>query len=495
MKDLREVLKGLEVKEIAKELKKAIKSELGFIKGISVTTQDSWWTSKIWVSYDLELTEEQTTIVRDLAGQCERFVKNVVVNGSWVTFEDDTVFGAEEKEAEYQKALKEQEEYRKECEIKRAEREKLYNNTVTVEGVKNAIVREVKDKDIFVIALEPALNKNNWKIDNDEEINEKSYSNKYKITHIIELSNEEYNYFSFNLLNDYDFLQGTGGSEVEELENGQVKLLYGYAVAIVSEGKETIIVDAQGYSYARYTCRLVEDIENKLNNETNNVKVNNSLFNEVVAEIENNTLYVVNVRNEAIVNDCRYIRNKYFGKTYVTGFALKELLKEGKASLEIDPQPRLNNKENFDYWKNYINAFKNGSVMELGTTTVKDSPIYNIDMVERLESELKRIPTDTEPTPPEDKQPLPKESMKQNKEVINNVITVDFTSNKTVKAELKGDATKRQLWAIHCITKINTTGLNISKKTASELIGKSKQGISIIDEVKALLSQNITNVK
>ena len=57
------------------------------------------------------------------------------------------------------------------------------------------------------------------------------------------------------------------------------------------------------------------------------------------------------------------------------------------------------------------------------------------------------IPTDTEPTPPKDKQPLPKAEIKETKEknIINNVIQVDFTANKTVKAELKGEATKRQL--------------------------------------------------
>ena len=495
MLDLREVLKGLEVKEVAKELKKAIKTDLGFIKGISVKTIDTWYASKIYVSYDLELTDEQKVIIRDLAGQCERFVKHVVLNGTWVTFENDTVFGAEEKEIEYQKQLKEQEEYNKECDIKRIERENLYNNTVTVESVKNAIVTDVKDKDIFVIALEPACNKNDWKEDNDKYIDEKSYSNKYKITKIVELNNEEYNYFSFNLMNDYDFLSETGGSCVEELENGQVKLLYGYAVAIVSEGKETIIVDAQGFSYARYTCRLVEDIDNKLNNETNNVKVNNTLFNEVIAEVENKTLYIVTVRNETILNDSRYIRNEYFAKTYVTGYALKELLKEGKTSLDIDPQPRLNSKENFEYWKDYINAFKTGKVMELGTTTIKDNPISEIDMLERLNNEMDRIPTDAEPTPPTDKQPLPKEKIKQEKNIINNVIKVDFTTNKNIKVELKGEATSRQLFALYCITKINTTGLNISKQIASELISKSKQGININDEVKELLGQNIAITK
>lgn len=49
-------------------------------------------------------------------------------------------------------------------------------------------------------------------------------------------------------------------------------------------------------------------------------------------------------------------------------------------------------------------------------------------------------------------------------------------------------ATKRQLWALHCATKLNTTNLIINKEKASELITKSKAGNNIIDEVKAMLN-------
>lgn len=46
---------------------------------------------------------------------------------------------------------------------------------------------------------------------------------------------------------------------------------------------------------------------------------------------------------------------------------------------------------------------------------------------------------------------------------------------------LNGDtqATKKQLWALHCITKQNTTNWKITLKEASELIGKAKNGENI----------------
>jgi hypothetical protein len=64
-------------------------------------------------------------------------------------------------------------------------------------------------------------------------------------------------------------------------------------------------------------------------------------------------------------------------------------------------------------------------------------------------------------------------------------VKTDSTSS-TVNEEAQ--ASSRQLWALHCATKIDTRGIKISKKKASELITKSKSGHNIIDEVKAFLN-------
>jgi len=65
------------------------------------------------------------------------------------------------------------------------------------------------------------------------------------------------------------------------------------------------------------------------------------------------------------------------------------------------------------------------------------------------------------------------------------------TSEEIIKEEYtygnEEKATKKQLWALHCATKLNTTGLKVSKVKASELISKSKNGINITNEVQALL--------
>lgn len=58
--------------------------------------------------------------------------------------------------------------------------------------------------------------------------------------------------------------------------------------------------------------------------------------------------------------------------------------------------------------------------------------------------------------------------------------------------QTEDQATKRQLWALYCATKLNTTNLKISKEKASELITKSKAGQCIIEEINSLLNNEVT---
>ncbi|MFD0587776.1 methyltransferase [Paenibacillus sp. GCM10027627] len=78
--------------------------------------------------------------------------------------------------------------------------------------------------------------------------------------------------------------------------------------------------------------------------------------------------------------------------------------------------------------------------------------------------------------------------VEQTEEVTEAVKTETVNAKNTTEDQ----ATKRQLWAIHCATKLNTTNLVISKQKASELISKSKAGNSIFNEVKALLADETT---
>lgn len=48
---------------------------------------------------------------------------------------------------------------------------------------------------------------------------------------------------------------------------------------------------------------------------------------------------------------------------------------------------------------------------------------------------------------------------------------------------MSSKATPKQLWALYCITKINTKNLDITLENASELIGKAKGGIDIREDL------------
>ncbi|MFB5759074.1 N-6 DNA methylase [Paenibacillus medicaginis] len=83
------------------------------------------------------------------------------------------------------------------------------------------------------------------------------------------------------------------------------------------------------------------------------------------------------------------------------------------------------------------------------------------------------------------------------KQTVSDVPAIETTeevqatvSDNTEESEVTEPATTRQLWALHCATKLDTRGMKISKTKASELITKSKVGHNIILEVKAYMNTN-----
>lgn len=50
-------------------------------------------------------------------------------------------------------------------------------------------------------------------------------------------------------------------------------------------------------------------------------------------------------------------------------------------------------------------------------------------------------------------------------------------------------ATKKQLWALHCITGLNTKDLEITRIQASDLISRSKNGEDITNELKEIIQK------
>lgn len=203
------------------------------------------------IDYDYTQTEQTESVKNDIVDFRNKLI-------------EDAKAEEERKEKEYQ-----------EMEIKRAEQQKQYEIRMEqekkdIEVINNNIdvVELEEDKQYFVIGSEFAkLNKNDTLDRYKEEVKKgEYYLENVKITKEVHFKNaESLEYFSNLLLNDFDFLQGTGGSftddnrinsmtdyyNMDEEERNTVQWnLKGVAVYLNNELQ--FIVDAQGYSYARY---------------------------------------------------------------------------------------------------------------------------------------------------------------------------------------------------------------------------------------------------
>ena len=92
------------------------------------------------------------------------------------------------------------------------------------------------------------------------------YAQKCSVTHLVNMTDEEFDEFSVNLLTDYTWLADKGGTnsdaDLREVENfwnytpdeqEAWKLqAYVYVLAVSAPNRPTIYVDPQGYNYARY---------------------------------------------------------------------------------------------------------------------------------------------------------------------------------------------------------------------------------------------------
>lgn len=471
-----ENLKGMSNKEIAKQLKKELKAQFKDVK-FSVTSSIYSITCEC-SNEDFEANKEG---IKEVAGMFTKYTTDTInINYKMASYCDTQEYKEEQqKKYEAQQA---------ELEKERQERENLYNNNVEIENIdKNNIkVVNVENKDIFVTALEPGCNKNNWKTDNDKYIEENSYLNKYKITDIIYMNEANYNYFCFNLLNDYDFLSNKGGTWTDD-ETGIV--LYNCAVCVYCEGKEPIIIDPQGYNYARYTNRLIEDINGDLQKEFDTeLNINNSSYIETLSNISIAGLYIYakstwSYLEKKIINDDRFIYDDYTSNVIITGLTYKELLKNGGTKLNLE-------KLQYDHELLAENIFKceNGMVQILFGKSKLETIFKGIKFSERLLKELKRATEHHEPTP-EPPKPSKKQSSHNSSDTKqDNIIIVDFTPKQTIDAKWKGEpATSKQLYALYCITKIKTTELKISKEKASKLIKEAKKGKDIKAKLKELI--------
>lgn len=250
------------------------------------------WSEIAWDYKQTEVTEE---IEKDM----------LVFDSKLVEFEK---VEEERKEVEFQERMKQQElrdmEYKKQQEEEKKQVENIYNSID---------VKELEgNKQYFVIGSQFAdLNKNNTIDQYKEEVETGKFSlGNVKITKEIHFNNHEALInFSNMLLNDFDFLTNTGGSytddnrinsmtdfdNMDEYERSTVKWnLCG--VAIFFNNKLQFIVDAQGYSYARYVGL------------TDNVTIENTftyeevLSNEEVTELKHQADQLEDI-STAIINE------------------------------------------------------------------------------------------------------------------------------------------------------------------------------------------------
>lgn len=298
-----EVNKEQEVKEMAKEIRKHLRIRFPQCK-FSVTTGGSYLHSTINITIKSSPYEKGSAYLTAIYDYCNSLLNNyrhcyspsdpytdyagsynfyghvsldweyTVTEQTEEIKEDMALFDSkmeEFEEAEKARKEKELQEYLKEQELKNAEyKRQQQKEKKQIENIYSSIVVKQlnEDQQYFVIDAEFAnLNKNCTLDQYEDEVTKGDYRlENVKITKEVHFNTKEALInFSNMLLNDFDFLAETGGSftednrinsmidyyNMDDLEKNTVKWnLYG--VGVYYGGKLQFIVDAQGYSYARY---------------------------------------------------------------------------------------------------------------------------------------------------------------------------------------------------------------------------------------------------
>lgn len=298
-----EVNKEQEVKEMAKEIRKHLRQRFPQCKS-SVTTGGSYLHSTINITIKSSPYEKGSAYLTAIYDYCNSLLNNyrhcyspadpytdyagsynfygrvsldweyTVTEQTEEIKEDMTLFDSkleEFEEAEKARKEKELQEYLKDQEIKNAEyKRQQQEEKKQIENIYGSIVVKQlnEEQQYFVIDSQFAnLNKNSTLDQYKDEVTKGDFTlENVKITKEVHFNTKEALInFSNMLLKDFEFLAETGGSFTEDhrinsmidyynmdaLEKNTVKWnLYG--VGVYYGGKLQFIVDAQGYSYARY---------------------------------------------------------------------------------------------------------------------------------------------------------------------------------------------------------------------------------------------------
>lgn len=164
----------------------------------------------------------------------------------------------ERKEKELEESIKKAEIERKKAE-ERAIKENLIHDKIESSFVENTVDYFVKN------VLAPKLNKN---CTVEEIMNYGEYTRENcKVSKELRFDKETYNLFAERLLDDYSFLDGMGGTitddlriqsmqdyeRMDETERKTVEWYNHNCVSVYCDDELKLVIDPQGYSYARYT--------------------------------------------------------------------------------------------------------------------------------------------------------------------------------------------------------------------------------------------------
>lgn len=203
-----------------------------------------------WKYEQMEMTVEMKNIV-------DKFQKEKAV------FEKEEL---ERRKQELEAQMAQMEIERKETECRRAEAETRHKKIE-----ENHTVAEVE---YFILNADTSrINKMN-SVEEIEGYDEHVREN-CKVTREVYFSEEIYNMFANQLLDDYSFLSGMGGTATDDLriqsmtdyqmmnndERDSVEWYCTNCVAIYCDGKLKLVINPEGYNYARYT--YIVDAESK----------------------------------------------------------------------------------------------------------------------------------------------------------------------------------------------------------------------------------------
>jgi len=124
---------------------------------------------------------------------------------------------------------------------------------------------------LFANAKFPSLNKNDFFEDYESQLDE-TLATKALVQEIVTLSNEDFEEFKYSLLSDQEWLSGKGGDDsdykvsdelewfdlTEEQQRLWIAQSYRLVIMVHNQNGEHILVDPQGYNYARYCGVMVK---------------------------------------------------------------------------------------------------------------------------------------------------------------------------------------------------------------------------------------------